>query len=376
VSHELRTPLNGILGWAHYLQRARVDAATLAEGIAAIERGARSQAQLVDDLLDMNRITTGRLALELRPVAVRDVIESAIATVRPAATVKNVALETSFDSSNGTVVGDPDRLQQVIWNLLSNAVKFTPGGGRVDVATRRAGGNVEIEVRDTGVGIEPDFLPHAFDRFRQADSSMTRSHGGMGLGLSIAKQLTELHGGTIRVASDGRDRGATFTVRLPMAAVRGAVSAAAADDENTPAEPPLTADFRALDLSGIEVLVVDDDRDTRELVERVLKGHRARVSTAASAAEALTILRERKVNVLVSDIGMPGTDGYELIRAVRDDLEIDSATTPAVAVTAYARSEDRARAMLAGYQMHIAKPIEPQELAATVASFVGRTHSE
>lgn len=376
VSHELRTPLNGILGWAHYLKHAKVDASTLGEGIAAIERGARAQAQLVEDLLDMNRITTGRLALDLKPVDLRHVVESAIATVRPAADGKRIRLTTSFDANVGIVVGDPDRLQQVVWNLLSNAVKFTPLDGSVDVALRRGNGHVEVEVSDTGEGIEPDFLPHVFERFRQADSSMTRSHGGMGLGLSIAQQLAELHGGTIAAASEGRGRGAVFTLRLPAAGIRGSAIGQDDHDEMPPLEPAFAADLRTLDLSGIEVLVVDDDRDTRELVERVLTGHRARVATATSADEALAILRERKIDVLVSDIGMPGADGYELIRAVRNDLGIDSITTPAVALTAYARSEDRTRAMLAGYQMHIAKPVVPQELAATVASFVGRAHTE
>jgi PAS domain S-box-containing protein len=362
ISHELRTPLNGILGWSQYLNAREIEDHELREGIEAIERGARTQAQLIEDLLDMNRITTGRLTLNVRPVELSGVIEAAMATIRPAAETKGIRLHTAAARGIGPVLGDPIRLQQVVWNLLSNAVKFTPRGGEVNVHLRRVDSQVEIGVSDTGMGIDPRFLPHVFERFTQADSSTTRAHGGLGLGLSIVKHLVELHGGTVRAKSDGEGQGATFLVHLPLSAVE--------EDRRQPpwARLPAPAELAAVDLADVRVLVVDDDPETRELIRRILERSKAEVITAASGAEALEILGSRKLDVLVSDIGMPQMDGYQFIRKVRESVAI-----PAVALTAYARSSDRTRAMLAGYQMHIAKPIEPQELLATVASFAGRT---
>jgi CheY-like chemotaxis protein len=369
VSHELRTPLNGILGWAQYLseyfKKHRPDAA-VSDGVDAIERGGRALAKLIEDLLDMNRITSGRLALDVSAVHLYGVVEPAVATMRPAAESKQIALHAVLDSKMGPVIGDPARLQQVVWNLVSNAVKFTPKGGVVNVVLRRADSHAEICIHDTGMGVSAEFLPHVFDRFRQADSSITRAHGGLGLGLAIVKHLVELHGGTVNAESAGEGKGATFVVRLPLAAVRNESSTADAD-------ATLESAHGEVDLAGVTVLVVDDDAEARELIRRVLDQAKATVFTAAGAADALDVLAREKLDVLVSDIGMPTIDGYQFIRTVREQLNVDGSELPAIAVTAYARSQDRTRAMLAGYQMHIAKPIEPQELLATVASFAGRT---
>ena len=369
VSHELRTPLNGILGWAQYLSvyfTKHAPDAAVADGVDAIERGGRALAKLIEDLLDMNRITSGRLALDVSAVHLYKVVESALATLRQAAESKQIALRTVLDSGMGPVIGDTTRLQQVVWNLVSNAVKFTPKGGAVDVVLRRTDSHAELCVHDTGMGVSPEFLPHMFDRFRQADESITRTHGGLGLGLAIVKHLVELHGGTVTAESAGAAQGSTFIVKLPLAAVR---QDAASSDVSTAPEQP----HREIDLTGVTVLVVDDDPEARELIRRVLSQSKAVVFVAASAADALEVLAREKLDVLVSDIGMPDVDGYQLIRTVREQLKLDGTELPAVAVTAYARSQDRTRAMLAGYQMHIAKPIEPQELLATVANFAGRT---
>jgi PAS domain S-box-containing protein len=368
VSHELRTPLHGILGWAQYLKRGAVDERSLGEAVEAIERGARAQAQLIEDLLDVNRITTGRLTLDLCGVHIPAVIDAAIATVRPAADVKNIRIHTVLDTKLGPVTGDPVRLQQVVWNLLSNSVKFTPRNGRIDILLGRSDSAAEITVRDTGVGVAPDFLPYVFERFRQADSSTTRSYSGLGLGLSIVKHIVELHGGTVTAESEGEGKGATFTVRLPLAPVRNGAAHA------LPSASPAVDQANGVDLDGVCVLVVDDDEESRKLIQRLLTQYKAHVLTAASAREGLEILATQEVDALVSDIGMPQMDGYQFIRSVREELRMNSAKIPALALTAYARSEDRTKAMLAGYQMHLAKPIQPQELVATVASFVGRTH--
>jgi PAS domain S-box-containing protein len=367
LSHELRTPLNAILGWSQLIVAGAAQGVDQRRGLETIARNARAQARLIEDLLDMSRIVSGKLRLEVKQVDLALVAQGAVDTVRPSAEAKEIRLEQSVDPAIGPAAGDPNRLQQVVWNLLSNAVKFTPRGGTVFVTLSREPSHVEIAVRDTGQGIRPDFLPHVFERFRQADPSTTRKQGGLGLGLSIVKHLVELHGGTVEARSPGEGQGATFVVRLPVAAVRG-------DAEHRELLLPRTRlrECELIDLTGVRVLLVDDEPDARELLRRVLARCRAKVLTAASAAEALEIVRRERPDVLVSDIGMPDMDGHRLVRAMRKLPPDAGGRTPAVALTAYARSEDRTRAILAGYQVHVAKPVEPYELVATVASLAGR----
>jgi CheY-like chemotaxis protein len=356
LSHELRTPLTPILAWARMLQRTPLPPDVTTRGLQAIERGARSQAQLVDDLLDVSRIISGKLRLEVRPVELTGVIEPAAESVRPAAEAKGIVLETDLDPQAGLVAGDPERLQQVVWNLLSNAVKFTPEGGRVRVTLTRDEGQVVVSVRDDGKGISTEFLPFLFERFRQADSSSTRAHGGLGLGLAIVRHLVELHGGSVRAESAGEGQGALFVVTLP--AIPAAPEAAlAVDEEREPLEPPA--------LHGLRVLLVDDEADGRELVATLLETSGAQVRTAGSVSEALAVIERSPVDLLVSDIGMPGEDGYALIRAVR--ARERGGHLPAVALTAYAREEERTKALAAGFQVHIAKPFDPPELLSCIA---------
>ena len=372
LSHELRTPLNAILGWATIL-RTDATPADVTEGVEVIERNARAQARIIDDLLDMSRIISGKVRLDVQRVELAAVLESAIETVQPAARAKGVQLHAVLDRSTEPVNGDPSRLQQVFWNLLTNAVKFTPRGGSVQVLLTRVNSHLEATVADTGEGIAPEFLPHVFDRFRQADASTRRSHGGLGLGLAIVRQLVELHGGTVTAKSSGVGEGATFTVALPLTVLHPST----AHDEPERSHPR-AADLvspeiiAALDLTGINVLVVDDEPDARALVARLLTGCKATVRTAASAGEAFALLRAHKPHVLISDIGMPGEDGYALIRRVRALPPDEGGTVPALALTAYARSEDRMKAVLAGFQMHVSKPVEGAELLAMVASLAGR----
>jgi PAS domain S-box-containing protein len=373
LSHELRTPLSGILGWAYALRRRAADDADLRHGLEAIERNARVQTQLIEDLLDMSRITSGKVRLDIQPVDPVSFIEAALETVRPAADAKGIRLEKLLDPRAGPVSGDPNRLQQVIWNLLSNAIKFTPKDGKVQILLERVNSHIEINVTDTGTGIGPEFIGHVFERFRQADASTTRRFGGLGLGLSIVKSLVELHGGTVRVQSPGEGRGATFSVNLPLAVVH---RAAHSSERIHPRTPPVIAPARVVganDLSGIKVLVVDDDGDARELIRRVLAEWGAEVYTAGTAAEALVLVEGRKPDVLVSDIGMPDMDGYELLRRVRTLGRARGGRLPAIALTAFARSVDRTRALLAGFQVHVSKPVEPAELVATVANVAGRS---
>jgi signal transduction histidine kinase/CheY-like chemotaxis protein len=376
LGHELRTPLNAILGWAQLIKVGGATPEEVAEAVATIERNARVQTQLVEDLLDMSRIISGKIRLDVQRVDVAGVIEAAVAAVRPAAEAKGVRLQVTLDPLAGPVRGDANRLQQVVWNLLSNAVKFTPRGGRVQVSLERVNSHLEVIVSDTGHGIAPEFLPHVFDRFRQADAGAARRHGGLGLGLSIVKQLAELHGGSVWAKSPGEGRGATFTVVLPLmvlhdddaddAAAGRRVHPRTSAGDDDPCGPG------GLSLAGVGVLVVDDEPDARDLVRRILERCEARVVTAASAAEAVDAVRAGDVDVMLSDIGMPGEDGYALIRRVRA-LPGAAGRTPAVALTAFARSEDRRRALLAGYQIHLAKPMEAAELIAVVASLAGRT---
>jgi signal transduction histidine kinase len=369
LSHELRTPLNAILGWAQMLRMTRLDEATASRAYETIERNARAQAQLISDLLDVSRIITGKLRLEQKPVDLPLVLEAVLDTVRPAAEAKGITIAVDVQPVGqpvGPILGDPDRLQQVIWNLLSNAIKFNPRGGRVEVGLQEAEGSVEIEVRDTGSGIRPEFLPYVFDRFRQAESTTTRSHGGLGLGLSIVRHLVELHGGTVAVASAGEGRGATFTVSLPVRAAD-----LKPEQPLLPAAGGLAGSGAPL-LAAVEVLVVEDEEDTRELLVRALEGCGARVTAVGSVTEALEQLDGALPDVLISDIGMPGEDGYSLLRKVRARGPERGGDLPAAALTAYARSEDREQALKAGFQTHIAKPVDPIELVGIVARLAGR----
>jgi PAS domain S-box-containing protein len=368
LSHELRTPLSAILGWAQVLRRGTRDAADLQRGLQTIERNARAQAQLIEDLLDMSRITSGKVLLDMQTLAPAVFIDAAIETVRPAAEAKNIRLERHYDPGTGMIAGDPARLQQVIWNLLSNAIKFTPRDGLVQIHSRPAGANVEIAVSDSGAGIAPAFITHVFERFRQGDASTTRQHGGLGLGLSIVKHLIEQHGGTVAVSSEGEQRGACFTVELPAASPQ----LIAARPDRAPYSPPspLTPDIVLRDLSGVKVLVVDDEPDARDLIKRILSDCNATVTTAPNAHAALESFRAAPPDVLVSDLGMPGMDGFELLAQVRALGSAAGGDLPAVALTAFARSEDRLRALKAGFAAHISKPVEPTQLIATVANMV------
>ena len=374
LSHELRTPLNAIYGWSQMLLRSdKMPAATVRQGIETIERNARAQTQIIEDLLDMSRIISGKVHLDVQQVALDRVVEAAVQTVRHAAEAKGVRLHAVLDSQAGPVSGDPNRLQQVLWNLLSNAIKYTHRNGRVQVVLQRVGSQLELSVADTGEGIAPEFLPHVFDRFRQADSTTTRRHGGLGLGLAIVKQLVELHGGTIHAASPGVDMGSTFTVRLPLRPLRSEADVAPnADAPKSPLPTPNTGDGACASLANVRVLVVDDEPDARDLLRQLLEECDAEVATASSAAEAIERLQNHRPDVLVSDIGMPGEDGYALIRRIRTRGPDGQVDVPALALTAYARSEDRVKALEAGFQMHLSKPVEPAELIAVVASLARR----
>ena len=373
LSHELRTPLNAILGWSQLLGSRGGEDAELAEGLDVIERNARVQTQLIEDLLDMSRIISGKIRLDVQRVDLADVVRAAVASVRHSATAKEIRLQIVLDPMAGPVRGDPARLQQCFWNLLSNAIKFTPKGGKINVALERVNSHLEVCVADDGQGIKPDFLPHVFERFRQADGSTTRAHGGLGLGLSIVKHLVELHGGTIRARSAGEGQGATFCIELPLMVVHAAVEPdAARQHPRGTASPGEAEPLDHPSLAGIKVLVVDDEADARRLLLRVLEGCGAQVLLAASAQEGLDTLRRERPDMLISDIGMPGEDGYDFIRRVRELPADQGGRTPAAALTAFARSEDRTRALRAGYQTHVAKPVEPTELSAVVASLAMR----
>jgi signal transduction histidine kinase/CheY-like chemotaxis protein len=371
LSHELRTPLNAILGWAQILGAPGLAPADLAEGMATIERNARAQSQLIEDLLDMNRILSGRIRLDVQRVDIAASIRAAVASAQPTADAKELRMQTILDPHAGPVSGDPARLQQVIANLLSNASKFTPRGGRVQVVLERVNSHLEISVNDTGQGIAPELLPHVFDGYRRSEAPTKRRFGGLGIGLSLVKNLVELHGGYVRAKSAGPDRGATFIVALPVAVVHEIGLEGDRQHPRSPLPQPPDADLPMLE--GVKVLVVDDEPDARDLLRRVLQARRASVFLASGARDAIDLLRQERPDVLVSDIGMPNLDGYEMIRLIRSLPPEQGGRTPAIALTAFARSEDRRRAMMAGFQVHIAKPVEPPELVATVASLAGRT---
>jgi signal transduction histidine kinase/CheY-like chemotaxis protein len=370
LSHELRTPLNAVLGWSKILLSRIPGDSEIRRGVETIARNAHAQSQLIEDLLDMNAIVSGKIRLDVQRIELAPVVVAAVDAVRPSAEAKGLVLRTTIDPNTAPVLGDPNRLQQVVWNLLTNAVKFTPKGGKIDVIVQRVNSHAEITVQDHGIGVTPEFLPHLFERFRQADSSTTRTYGGLGLGLSIVKQLVELHGGVIHAESEGPGKGATFVVSLPLRAVR--VGGPATGEHPTSGRGGVGAGLAVgafeVSLAGIVALVVDDGADARELVKAVLVGAGATVLLAASAEEGLALAKAHRPDVIVSDIGMPGRDGYQFIRDVRGLGVAEGGRVPAIALTAFARSEDRTRAMLAGYQVHMAKPIEPHELLATIKS--------
>ena len=379
ASHELRTPLTAVVGWSRLLRTGKLDAENRARALESIERNATLQTKLIDDLLDVSRIITGKLTLDRRPLEIAHVVSDAVNTVRPAADAKNIAIETSFDAEAEPVLGDANRLQQVVWNLLSNAVKFTPKNGRIEVALQRVNSEVQVSVGDSGEGISSEFLPYVFDRFSQGDGKTTRPHSGLGLGLAIVRQLVELHGGTVKAHSDGPGRGATFKLRLPVLSINLVPGSRSALSDSTLAEARAT-DGLSIEcpprLDGVRVLVVDDDFDTRQMLKAVLSECQADVITASSAAEAIKEIQQRKPDVLVSDVGMPEQDGYDLIKQVRETESADNATrVPALALTAYAKAEDRVRALAGGYQVHLAKPVEPAEFVLVVANLAGRVQS-
>jgi PAS domain S-box-containing protein len=362
LSHELRTPLNAMFGWMRLVRSGTLDASTHARALETIERNMRMQTQLIEDLLDVSRIITGKLRLEVRPVDLVPVIESALEVVRPAATAKAIELQVVLEPLVDPVAGDPDRLRQVVWNLASNAIKFTPPQGRVTVRLERAGAEAQITVRDTGQGIGPEFLPFVFERFRQADSSSTRAYGGLGLGLAIVRHLMELHGGTVAATSEGEGRGAEFKVRLPFMAARGQ-SGFRGRLPTVAASGPWDA---GVSLAGLRVLLVEDGLDERQLLSTVLEQRGAEVIAVSSAEAAWRVFDEIRPHVLVSDIAMPQVDGYTLVRKVRSLPAERGGATPAVAVTAFASDEERQRALEAGFHIHLAKPVEPAELVTTI----------
>jgi len=364
VSHELRSPLNAILGYAALLRYGRMDAEEVKHAVEVIERSGKAQAHLIDDLLDTARIISGKLRLVVGPVDPASVIEESIQTIRPAAEAKGVSLGADLPTEIGQITGDPARLQQIVWNLLSNAIKFTPQGGRVEARLERVDPHIRITVRDTGKGISPDFLPYVFDRFHQSDTSSVRRHGGLGLGLALAKYLVELHGGTIEADSSGEGQGAIFKVTLPVRAVATPIG----EGDGAPAAKS------SGELAGVRALVVDDEDDARELLKSALENYGADVIAVSSAAEAYALITEtplpERPDVMVADIGMPDEDGYSLIRRLREWEEAHGAYTPAVALTAYGRVEDRVSALKAGFQIHVAKPVDPDELAIVILGFV------
>jgi signal transduction histidine kinase/ActR/RegA family two-component response regulator len=369
VSHELRTPLNAVIGWSRMLASGRLDRENSKHALEVIERNAWAQKQIIEDILDVSRVITGKLQLNLSSVDLVAVVDAALDAVRPAMEAKEIQIETLIDAGLRMISGDVDRLQQVVWNILSNAAKFTPNGGRVEISVSQNTTHVVIQVKDSGPGIDPAFLPYMFERFRQADGSTTRTHGGLGLGLAIVRHLVELHGGTIAVENRDDVSGAIFTIRLPLPsgdlrpeALTGAGSLRESQPEET-------------SLEGLQILIVDDEQDTLDLINVELTQHGAKITAAASAEDALKALEQKEFDLLISDIGMPRMDGYDLIRQVREQEAGKDKRIPAVALTAYARIQDRMRAIRAGYSTHIAKPVDANELVMIVASLAGKPSS-
>ena len=368
LSHELRTPLTSIVGWVYLLRSGKLDPSGVARGLETIDRNAMLQAQLVSDILDMSRILAARFRLNVQPLELAPVVAAAIDSLVPAASAKGIRLLPVLDPSTGVVSGDADRLQQVVWNLLSNAIKFTPAGGRVQVRLARADGHAEITVEDTGPGIRPEVLPHVFELFRQGDSSNTRAHGGLGLGLAVVRQLVELHGGTVHATSAGEGAGAAFTIRLPLSREEVALEPAATAATASPAAGPR--------LDGLRVLIADHGADVREVVARILGQAGAQVFTASSARETLEMVARERPDALVVDLEMADESGYALLAKVRALPAEAGGRTPAAALSSMFRTEDRVRSLLAGFQIHLSKPIHPAELLAVVASLAGRLRSQ
>ena len=372
ISHELRNPLNAILGWAHMMRLGKLTPANVERAIETIYRNAKSQAQLVADLLDVSRIISGKLRLDVQTVDLSSIVNAAMDSVRPAVEAKGIQLQTMLDPAAGPISGDADRLQQIVWNLLTNAVKFTPKGGKIQVKVQRTDSHAEIVVSDSGVGISKEFLPYVFDRFRQADASTTRIHGGLGLGLSIVRQLVDLHGGSVSVHSEGEGKGATFTITLPFVGVTSNQNEA---EPVYPIQSEEVIPFEGLpSLQGVKVLVVDDEADTRELICEVLKECGSEVIMSRSVAEALDALEQHHPDILISDLGMPDEDGYSLISKIRALPAERGGQIPAAALTAYARAEDRMRVLRSGFQFHLPKPVDSAELVTVVASLAGRAY--
>ncbi|HBB32348.1 MAG TPA: hybrid sensor histidine kinase/response regulator, partial [Cyanobacteria bacterium UBA9273] len=375
-SHELRTPLNSVLGWAGLLRTRKFDETTTARALETIERNAKAQAQLIEDILDVSRIIRGKLRLNLCPLDLVPIVEAAIESVRPTAEAKGIKITSVLASLGEPILGDAGRLQQVIWNLLSNAIKFTPEGGKVEVQLERAGAHAQIRVSDTGIGITTDFLPYVFDRFRQKDSTTTRAYGGLGLGLAIVRHLIELHGGVVCAESAGEGEGAIFTVKLPFSKITNLSQ----NSKNSlplelPSEPALlNPSIPASNLlSGLEVLIVDDEPDVREFLTTAIEKSGGKVTAASSVVEALEVLEQSQPDVLVSDIGMPIEDGYKLIRQVRDRESQQGGFLPALALSAYVREDDYKSALKSGFQMHMPKPVDSTNLVMAVARLAGRT---
>lgn len=365
LSHELRTPLNAILGYTRMLRSGLIAPEKQARALDTIERNATSLTEIIEDVLDVSRIISGKIRLNVRPVDLETVIKESLEAVRPAADARGIRIECSFDASDARVSGDPERLQQILWNLVSNAVKFTDRGGQVDVWLVRSDSHLEVRVHDTGIGVAPEFLPYVFERFRQGDSGVTREYGGLGLGLAITKHLVEMHGGTISVSSPGRGAGATFSVRLPVIGARP-------KEREVPRVPPRThragVEIPLVALRGVAVLAVDDDVDALMMVREILEAAGASVTTADSARQALSLMQVNPPDVLLADVAMPKMSGFELISEVRQSPDPRLRNVPAAALTAYARSEDRAQALRSGFQLHLAKPIDPGELMGAIAS--------
>jgi signal transduction histidine kinase/ActR/RegA family two-component response regulator len=370
LSHELRTPLNAILGYSRLVQSGMLTRDKHTHALQTVERNARALTQIVEDILDVSRIISGKIRLDVQPVDLPHVVSDAVETVLPAAEAKQIRIHTILDPRAAPISGDPDRLQQIVWNLVSNAVKFTPKKGVVQVRLERVNSHVEIIVSDTGIGISPDFLPHIFERFRQADSGTTREHAGIGLGLAIVRHLIELHGGTIHAASGGRDEGSTFRVRLPLMIVH---HESPPERRGQPPAEPAHTNIPLPDLGGLTVLAADDDADARALVSETLESRGARVVVVDSADEAMAALQTIRPDVLIADIGMAHTDGFELLKRIRQSPDDTIRDVPAAALTAYARAEDRMKVLQGGFQMHLVKPVDPAELIVAVAVLAKRT---
>jgi PAS domain S-box-containing protein len=370
LSHELRTPLQSILGWSQMLLTGSCEEDEVKQAIEVIDRNARAQNRIIEDLLDMSRILSGKVRLDVQRLELAPLIEAALESVKPAGEAKNIRLQAILDPLAQPVAGDPNRLQQIFWNLLSNAIKFTPSGGQVQILLERMNSHLEVSIIDTGAGISPEFLPYVFERFRQADASSTRRHGGLGLGLAIVKHLVELHGGSVRAKSPGADKGTTFTILFPVAAIHGDFADQIRRHPGVPGDSRIISSLPRLD--GISVLVVDDEEDARNMLRAMLFKAGATVRTAGSAKHALELWKEMVPDVLVSDIGMPVTDGLSLIRSIRALSEEEGCDVPAIALSAYARTEDRIQAIAGGFQMHLSKPADGLELLTMVGSLVGR----